>query len=117
MKKILIVDDDPGILEALSMILEESGFITEVTTKGTETYGKIARFKPDLIILDVLMSGSDGREICKKIKKDQTTKHIPIIMISAHPNAEKSIKECGANDFLPKPFEMKDLLAKINQLI
>ena len=117
MKKILIVDDDPGILEALSMILEESGFTTDVTTKGTETYSKITKFTPDLIILDVLMSGSDGREICKKIKKDETTKHIPIIMISAHPNAEKSIQECGANDFLPKPFEMKDLLVKIKKFI
>ena len=117
MKKILIVDDDPGILEAISMILEESDYKTDVTTKGDETYQKIAKFIPDLIILDILMSGSDGREICKKLKAGETTKQSPIIMISAHPNAEKSIEECGANDFLPKPFEIDALLVKIKKHI
>jgi len=115
--KILVVDDDQSILEAISLILEEEEYIVQTTTKGEEVYTKLHTFKPDLILLDVLMSGKDGREICKKIKSDEKTKSIPIIMISAHPSAEKSIKECGAEDFLAKPFETKDLLQKISQFI
>ncbi len=114
--KILIVDDDEGILDALSLLLEEMDFAVDTTPKGDQALHKISSFNPDLIILDILMSGCDGREICKKIKADKDTKHIPVIMISAHPSAERSVKECGANNFFPKPFEIEDLIARIKQL-
>lgn len=113
MKTILVVDDDESILEAVSFILEDEGYTVVTTPKGEQTYKKVAEGKPDLILLDVLLSGNDGRHICQKLKTDIATKHIPIIMISAHPNAEKSIKECGADDFLAKPFETVNLLQKI----
>lgn len=117
MKKVLIVDDDISILDAISLILEESGYIIETTIKGEETLKKVAEFNPDLILLDVLMSGNDGRDICKKLKSSKESKHIPIIMISAHPSAEKSIRECGANAFLAKPFETEVLLDTISQYL
>lgn len=116
-KKILIVDDDESILDAVAMILEEQGYTVKTTFKGDETYKKVDSFKPDLIILDVLLSGKDGREICKNLKESLPTKQIPIIMISAHPNAEKTIKACGANDFLPKPFDTDELIKKVSQCI
>lgn len=113
MKKILVVDDDEGILDALSLILEEEGYEVETTIKGQETFAKIASFQPALILLDMLLSGNDGRHICRALKADKKTKSIPIIMISAHPNAKAGAIEAGADDFLAKPFEREELLEKI----
>jgi DNA-binding response OmpR family regulator len=114
MKKILVVDDDIGILEAFELVLIEAGYEVETSTKdGEYILERIRVNRPDLIILDVLLSGSDGRTICKKLKGNKTTEAIPIIMVSAHPDAEKSVKECGANDFIAKPFEMEQLIKKI----
>lgn len=115
MVKVLVVDDDEAILDAVKLILEEEGFFVQTTSKGEETYRRIAEFKPDIILLDVLMSGYDGREICKNLKENPTTKNIPIVMISAHPSAKDSTLAIGANDFLAKPFEVDDLVQKLNQ--
>jgi len=116
-KKVLIVDDDPDILEALQLTFEAADYIARTTTKGEETYHQVDEFAPDIIILDVLLSGKDGRRICQKLKKDKATKHIPIIMISAHPEADKSTRVMGADDFLAKPFDLDDLLKKVEQHI
>lgn len=116
-KKILVVDDDESILDALSLILEEAGFEVQTAIKGDETIEKVAVFKPSLILLDVLMSGKDGREICRKLKEDEYYKKIPIVMLSAHPSAKMSSEKCGANSFLAKPFDSQELLKIINSYI
>jgi len=108
--KILVVDDDIDILEAISLLLKSEGYAVETTTKGEQTYNKVAAFKPDLILLDILMSGSDGRAICKKLKLDDTTKSIQIVMMSAHPGADIDSLNSGADGYIAKPFETKDLL-------
>lgn len=117
MQNILVVDDDPDILDAVRYTLEDAGYTVTVTEKAE--YAENLHDKngglPALIILDVLLSGKDGRTICKKLKNQVETKHIPIIMISAYPDAEKSIKEVGANDFLAKPFEIADLLSTVRK--
>ncbi len=114
-KKILVVDDDPDILDAVQFILEGENY--DVTTTEKAEYAENLHDKngglPALIILDVLLSGKDGRAICKKLKSQEDTKLIPIVMISAHPGAEKSVKEVGANDFLAKPFDINDLIQKV----
>ncbi len=117
MKKVLVIDDDPDILDAVQLILDSGGYSSDVTTKGDETYKKIDEYKPDLIILDVLLSGNDGRRICKNLKTHASTKKIPIIMISAHPSAKDSVKQCGANSFVAKPFSIIDLLAEVKKHI
>jgi DNA-binding response OmpR family regulator len=117
MKKVLVIDDDLDILEAVQMILESGGYDCDITTKGDETYKKIAEYTPDLIILDVLLSGNDGRRICENLKKDDKTKDIPIIMISAHPSAKNSVKQCGADSFIAKPFSIKVLLSEVESYI
>jgi DNA-binding response OmpR family regulator len=114
-KKILIVEDDIDILDAIKIILERENYSAEAISKGDETYRKINDFKPDLIILDVLISGNDGRTICKNVKSNKKTSHIPIVMMSAHPSAIKEYEACGANDFLPKPFETDELLSAIKK--
>lgn len=115
MKRILAIDDDADILEAIQLILESGGYSSDVTTKGDETYQKIRDYKPDLIILDVLLSGNDGRAICKTLKTERKTKGIPIIMVSAHPSAKDSVKECGADSFLAKPFSVDSLLKEVEK--
>lgn len=117
MKKILVVDDDPDILEVVNLVLTTEGYAAEGTTKGDDAYHKISENKPDLIVLDVLLSGNDGRTICKSLKQDDTTKNIPVIMMSAHPNAKESVKACGADSFIPKPFSVDDLLNTVSTYI
>jgi DNA-binding response OmpR family regulator len=112
-KKILVVEDEPDILEFLQVILEEEGYAVLTSDKGEflEQFDKSNL--PDLIIVDVLLSGKDGREIVKHLKSQEETKHIPVIMFSAHPSAEQTAREAGAEDFLAKPFDIDELLAKV----
>ncbi|MGN6299075.1 MAG: response regulator [Ginsengibacter sp.] len=114
MSKILVVDDDIDILSVMEILLSMKGFDVEVTSRGENTLPKIESFKPDLILLDVLISGYDGRAICKQLKSNQATSHIPVIMFSAHPGAAATIKDYGADDFISKPFDVNNLMQKIN---
>lgn len=113
--KILAVDDDEGILDALSLILEDSGYTVETLSKAEEIKKKIKIFQPDTILLDVLMSGVDGRMICRELKQSSLTKQIPLIMVSAHPSAKKGAFECGADEFLAKPFSTTQLIEIIEK--
>lgn len=117
MKKILIIDDDPDILEVVQLVLMSEGYQTETLSNGGQTYEKVADFLPDLIVLDVLLSGDDGRKICFNLKNDTRFAHIPIIMISAHPGAKETIGEYGADNFVPKPFSIADLVGTVEMYI
>lgn len=114
MPKILVIDDDVDILSVMEILLSMKGFNVEVTAKGENTFPKIESFKPDLILLDVLISGYDGRVICKQLKANEVTRHIPVIMFSAHPGAAATIADYGADDFISKPFDVNNLLKKVN---
>ena len=114
MSKILVVDDDTDILSVMEILLTMKGFEVEVTAKGENTFPKINTFKPDLILLDVLISGHDGRTICKQLKSNEETRHIPVIMFSAHPGAAATITDYGADDFIAKPFDVNNLIQKVN---
>lgn len=119
-KKILVVDDDPDILDALQLTLEDAGYAVTTSEKGEYAENLPATTNgalPDLIILDVLLSGMDGRTICQKLKGQVDTRHIPIIMISAYPNARQSVTNVGADDFLAKPFEIDALLEKVAKYV
>ncbi len=115
MEQILVVDDDPDILDALQFVLEDAGY-TVITCKDGEHAEKLSRATsfPQLIILDVLLSGKDGRDICRKLKHNERTKDIPIVMISAHPAVRQSVFESGANKFIPKPFDISILLNTVS---
>lgn len=114
MSRILVIDDDVDILSAIEILLSMKGFLVEVTPKGENTFSKIDSFKPNLILMDVLISGSDGRAICKQLKANEDTRNIPVIMFSAHPGAAATISDYGADDFIAKPFNVNNLLQKIN---
>lgn len=111
-KKILVADDDPAILDAIQIILEDEGYDVLTTVDG-ETVAVMFEEQPDLLLLDIWMSGQDGRDICRALKSQASTDKIPIIMISANRETETIAKAAGADDFIAKPFEMEDLLAKV----
>lgn len=115
-KRILIADDNPDIVASLQLMLEGEGFKVESTLEGGRV-GKMAENQPDLLILDVMMSGHDGRQICKSIKSHESTRDIPVIMFSANRDIEESSKKAGANCFIAKPFEFSDLLEKVEHHI
>jgi DNA-binding response OmpR family regulator len=112
-KNILIVDDDRDILEFFQLLLEMEGYDVVVTSNGEQVEHLLQKQHPDLIILDVFLSGMDGREIVRVLKKNEATRRIPVIMFSAHPGAREMALKAGADDFLFKPFEMDEALKKI----
>lgn len=115
-KKILIADDDEGIVDALTMILEVMGYDVESTYNGGEVLSAVENH-PDLILLDIWMSGYDGRDICKALKNNPLLKNIPVLMISASRGIKQSALDAGANDFMEKPFEMDSLLEHVDRLL
>lgn len=116
--KILVIEDDEAISDAVQMVLRSSGYdVKTLTEGGEETHQAVKADKPDVIILDMLLSGEDGRIVCKKLKEDQASKQIPIIVISAHPDGRAMAASAGADDFLSKPFTINDLLAKVEKYI
>ena len=114
MKKILVVDDDVDILTVVQLVLDTNGFDVEAISNWKLIYSRIDTFKPDLILLDVSLGNQDGRNLCKQIKSSEEIKNIPIILFSANHNVQKSINECGANSFIAKPFDLKNLIEGIN---
>jgi CheY-like chemotaxis protein len=112
-KKILVVDDEPDILEFLQIIFEDAGFLVDTSDKGEYLEKLNNGALPDVVLLDMLLSGKDGRDIVKHLKSQEKTKHIPVIMFSAHPSAGQTALAAGADDFVEKPFDIDTLLDKI----
>lgn len=115
-KKILVADDDPGIVDAMQILLEDEGYEV-ITTMDGETIAVMYEQKPDLVFLDIWMSGMNGSTICQKLKADEKTKSIPIIMFSANRDTQDIAMQCGADGFLSKPFEIKELLEIVNNYL
>jgi len=116
-KKILVIDDNCDILEAVTYLLSDMGYNVIAKDNGKFAEKLKKPNLPDLIILDILLSGKDGRDITKILKNKSDTKKIPIILISAHPEVEQSAFACGANDFIAKPFEVETLIEKIDKCL
>ena len=117
MKKVLVADDNPDILWVVEFLLKKNGFEVISTLDGNEVISSIAENNPDLVLLDVFLSGVDGRDLCNSIKSSADTKDIPVIMFSAHTNVADVMKACKADDFVAKPFDSHFLIDKINQQI
>jgi len=119
MRRILAVDDDKDILEVLQYILEESGYEVDVLADGRYLFDRIKANAPDLILLDIMLGGLDGRELCKNVKTGRETQNIPVILTSAsHDVARQYLGQSyGPDDFIAKPFDIDVLLHCIeNQL-
>jgi len=113
-KKILAIDDDEDIVELIKFILEDEGYEVMTLTNGKNVMNVISNLRPDLILLDVMLAGMDGREICKSIKAHQIFKYIPVVMISASHNIHNILESaCSPNGFLAKPFDINQLVSKV----
>tara|TARA_A100001015_G_scaffold267511_1_gene317616 strand:- start:691 stop:1386 length:696 start_codon:yes stop_codon:yes gene_type:complete len=116
-KKVFIIEDEEDIITLLAFHLEKEGYKVSSTTSGNNIINKVKNDFPDLILLDLMLPGSDGFEICKQLKQEKQTEHIPIIMLTAK-NEESTIVaglELGAEDYVTKPFSMPILIARIRK--
>jgi DNA-binding response OmpR family regulator len=116
-KRIFIADDDPDILDILKLMLQTRGYHVLVSNTGSELFEYEAGKLPDLVLLDIWMSGIDGRDICARLKNNAPTKDIPVLFISANSNIQAIAKEYCAEGFIAKPFDMEILLNKVRDVL
>ncbi len=119
MSKILIVDDEKDITNLISYNLEREGFSTIKAFNGDKVIAIIKSQKPDLIILDLMLPGMNGLDICKGIRADPDTAHLPVIMLTAKGDEMDKIigLEIGADDYMTKPFSVKELVARVRTIL
>jgi two-component system, sensor histidine kinase and response regulator len=112
---ILIVDDTPANIDVLHTVLKDKGYQIAMAKNGKQALINVSQFKPDLILLDVMMPELDGYETCKRLKSNEQTKDIPIIFITAKAEHEDIVKgfELGAVDYIIKPFQHEEVLFRV----
>ncbi len=116
---ILIADDDPGIRQLLRVFLERSNFRVVLAENGDEAVHLAQESVPDLILVDVMMPQMDGYEVCRQLRNDTRTSHLPILMLTSRSTVGDKLTgfECGADDYVTKPFDLDELLARIGALL
>ena len=115
-KKILAVDDDVDMLEFLNILLKDYGYEVKTLSRGENVFSTVSEFKPDLILLDIMLGGVDGNIICSALKTSPATRHIPVIFVSGHYQSAAKVyntEHNAPNDFLLKPFSITSLISKI----
>ncbi len=115
--KILIIDDEPEIIDMLTVVLKARSYSVMSALDGQRGIEKVKKDRPDLILLDILMPGTDGYSVCTKLKSDKETKNIPVIILSGMDERDAIIKchNLGADDYIVKPFNLTTLLTKIKK--
>ena len=118
-EKILIIEDEEDILALIHFNLVKEGFRVEVATSGEEGFKKARDINPHLILLDLMLPGMDGMEVCHQLRKSPDTKDCPIIMLTAKSEEHDIVKglEQGADDYIPKPFSAQVLLARVRAVL
>ncbi len=114
--RILIIDDSQQLLEALKMVLETGDHEVIIKTSTEDVFDFVQHTKIDILLIDVLLEGVNGKHICKELKSNLLTSYFPIILMSATPEYMVDFKECDADGILEKPFDINFLVAKINSL-
>ena len=109
---ILVVDDDSSLAEMLSLVLRQEGFESQVVGRGDEALEAFRSFRPDLVLLDLMLPGKDGIDVCKEIRAESG---VPIVMLTAKGDTVDVVVglESGADDYIVKPFKPKELIARI----
>ena len=115
----MIVEDEQDILDVLQYNLQQAGFKTLTATNGLKALDLIKREKPDMVLLDLMLPGLDGKEICRNIRQDEKTRTIPVIMLTAKAEEVDRIIgfEIGADDYLTKPFSPRELILRVRALL
>ena len=116
-EKVLVVDDEFEIRDVLSRFLTEEGYEIILASNGEEALELVEREKPQVILLDILMPGIDGIETCKRLKENEKTKFIPVIMATALWDTYEEAIEAGAEDFVTKPFNLTELSHRVKSIL
>src|SRR5215471_7202709 len=116
--RILVVDDMPANVRLLEAILEPAGYSVLAASSGPEALERVMSELPDLVLLDVQMAGMNGYEVCRRIREDETTALLPVVMVTSH-DSEARIDgiRAGADDFVTKPFDQQELLLRVRSLV
>ena len=114
-KNIFVVEDEEDILDLIRHHLTKEGFVVATATDGLAAVKAISRKPPDLVLLDLMLPGLDGLEVCRRLKKDPKTAEIPVLMVTAKDEESDVVAglELGADDYIVKPFRMKELVARV----
>ncbi|GCF09005.1 response regulator transcription factor [Dictyobacter arantiisoli] len=117
--KVLVVDDEDNIIELIRLGLRYEGFQVEVASDGEQGIALAQRIDPDLVILDVMMPGIDGLEVCRRLRNNPTTRDVPVLMLTAKDEVGDRILglQTGADDYLTKPFDFYELLERIKAIL
>jgi len=117
--KVHVIEDDYGIQELLRYNLEKNGYEVIISDNGYEGYSMALKEMPDIILLDIMIPGTDGLEVCKMIRMNELTRNIPIIMVTAKGEELDKVLglELGADDYVTKPFSVKELIARIRTVL
>jgi two-component system response regulator MprA len=115
--KVLVVDDEPALRESLERVLRHDGFEVDLAIDGREAIRRVTAGRPDAVLLDVLMPGLDGLEVCRRLR--DTGDRTPVLMLTARDDVGDRVRglEAGADDYLPKPFALEELLARLKALL
>jgi DNA-binding response OmpR family regulator len=119
MAKILVVDDDAGVLRSIRRVLESAGFKVSTATRGAEALEMLKQDRPDVLVLDIIMPEMTGLEVCRRLRADPFIARIPILFLTAknRPTDVAEALDAGGDDFLTKPFEVIELPARIRALL
>ena len=119
MSRILVIDDDPAISELVAVNLEMAGYDVSQAEDGIKGQALALQLQPDLIILDLMLPRVDGFTICQRLRRDERTVEMPILMLTALSQTQDKVEgfNAGADDYLTKPFEVEELLARIRALL
>ena len=117
--RIFIIEDEPSIIQLVQHNLEKNGFIVSSSINGNDGLKELKKFQPDLLLLDWMLPDLSGIEICKSIRKDNSFKSLPVIMLTAKGEEEDKIKglDSGVDDYLTKPFSFNELMARIKAVL
>lgn len=113
--KLLLVEDDPALSELLEFRFQSEGYSVRTTSDGDEALILASEEVPDLIILDWMIEGTSGIEVCRRLRRDKDTAHVPIIMLTARESEDDRVRglDIGADDYMTKPFSPRELLARV----
>ncbi|NJK35965.1 MAG: response regulator transcription factor [Oscillatoriales cyanobacterium SM2_2_1] len=119
MPRLLLIDDDPIISEMVSLNLETAGYQVSLANDGIKGQALAIQLQPDMIILDLMLPRVDGFTVCQRLRRDERTKEIPILMLTAMGQTQDKVEgfNAGADDYLTKPFELEEMLARVRALL